>query len=142
MAKNNNNYFSDMIRRFGENWIVAVRPEDIQRSAKRIFKELVKGQINHETHGKYFLDQKFIDNLIIAARNELEINILYFNALNFYFSYFPAVPNLSQEVKHMQVLCDIYNVIYSKLGILKQTGNIGVLLEISTLCYSNRAHLN
>ena len=33
------NYISNMKSQYGENWIVALKPDDIQRNAKRIFKK-------------------------------------------------------------------------------------------------------
>lgn len=140
MAKTN--YIQNMIRQYGENWIVALRPEDIQRSGKRIFKEMVKNQIDYQSEGNYFLDGKFLDNLIISATNELEINTLYFNAVSFYQQYNPNVPNISVQVTHLQVLCYIYSVIYNKLSTVKSTGNIGYLADTSALLYNYRNHLN
>lgn len=139
---NKNNYITNMIRQFGENWIVALKPEDIQRSGKRIFKEIVKGQYDYEQTGKYFLDGKFLDNLIIAASNELEINTLYYNAITFYMQYNPQIPNISVQQTHLQILCYIYNMIYTRLCTVKETGNIGCMHDISAFLYSYRNHLN
>ena len=137
-----NNYITNMIKQFGENWIVALKPEDIQRSGKRIFKEMVKGQYDYEQVGQYFLDGKFLDNLIIAASNELEINTLYFNAVSFYGQNYPQVPNIAVHQNHLNTLCYIYNMIYMRLNTVKETGNIGCLHDISAFLYSYRNHLN
>ena len=51
-APNKNNYITGLMKSYGENWIVALRPEDIQRSGKRIVKEMVRGQFNYEDVGK------------------------------------------------------------------------------------------
>lgn len=142
MAGNKNNYITNMMRQFGDNWIVALKPEDIQRSGKRISKEMVKGQFDYEQVGKYFLDGKFLENLIISINNELEINTLYYNAISFYKSYYPNIPNIGAIENHLQSLCYIYSVIGSKLSCVKQSGNIGYLHDISALLYSYRNHLN
>ena len=136
------NFFTDMIKRFGDNWIVAMTPENVQRSGKRIFKEMVRGVIDYETCGKYFLDPKFLDNLIIAAYNELEVNTLLLNAVAFYQSNFPYIPNISVQVNHFNCLCKIYKTIYDKLTAIKETGNIGWLADTSAILYSYRNHLN
>ena len=142
MANNKNNFITNMIRQYGDNWIVAMNPENIQKSAKRIFKEMVRGQYDYEKLGEYFLDGKFLDNLIVAASNELEINTLYYNALSFYMQSFPQTPNISPAIVHVQKLAYIYNVILQALSTVKQTGNIGYLHNICALLYSYRAHLN
>ena len=102
MASNRSNFITNMMKQFGENWIVALKPEDIQRSGKRIFKEMVRGNYDYQKIGNYFLDGKFLDNLIIAASNELEINTLYLNAVSFYRDSFPQIPNIGVHVNHLQ----------------------------------------
>ena len=139
---NKNNFITNMKKQFGDNWIVSLSPEDIQRSAKRIFKEMVKGQFDYEQLGIYFLDGKFLDNLIVAASNELEINTLYYNALSFYMQSFPQTPNISPAIVHVQKLAYIYNVIHQNLSAVKHSGNIGYLHNVCALLYSYRAHLN
>lgn len=141
MASNKANFITNMMKQFGDNWIVALKPEDIQRSGKRIFKEMVRGNYDYQKIGNYFLDGKFLDNLIIAASNELEINTLYLNAVSFYRDNFPQIPNIGVHVNHLQTICYIYNTILNKLQSVKQTGNIGWLADTSALLYSYRNHL-
>lgn len=136
------NYITNMIKQFGDNWIVALKPDDIQRSAKRIFKEMVKGNFDYEQVGKYFLDGKFLDNLIIAANNELEVNTLYLNAVMFYEQYYPSYPNIKTQEVHLNTLCHIYSTIGNRLQMVKQCGNIGPLVDISAFLFSYRTHLN
>lgn len=136
------NFFTDMIKRFGDNWIIAMTPETIQRSGKRIFKEMVRGSIDYQTCGKYFLDPKFLDNLTIAAYNELEVNTLLLNAVVYYQKAFPYVPNISVQINHFQCLYKIYKTIYDKLNAVKQSGNIGWLADTSAMLYTYRNHLN
>ena len=136
------NYIQNMEKQFGENWIASLRPEDIQRSGKRIFKEMVRGNIDYQQHGKYFLDSKFLDNLIISVRNELEVNTLLFNAVTFYKMYNMDAPNVSVQLTHLQSLCYIYNTILYRLTSVRNTGNIGWLADLSGLLYNHRNHLN
>lgn len=140
MAKNN--YIKQMMDTFGENWIAALKPEDIQRSGRRIVKEMVKGDYNYQELAKYFLDLKFLDNLIICVQNELETYSLYYQAVSFYKQYYPSIPNIGIQQSHLSTLCNIYATILSKLNIVKSTGNIGWLADTSALLYSYRNHLN
>ena len=73
---NNFNYITQQISKNGTDWIAALRPEDIQRQAKRIVRDMVRGSIKYEEVGMYFLDMKFLENLIIGIKNELDINIM------------------------------------------------------------------
>ena len=42
-------YIQMMINNNGDDWIIALRPEDIQRSSKRIVKDMVRGIIDYES---------------------------------------------------------------------------------------------
>ena len=110
------NYIQNLIKQHGENWIVNFSPVDIQnRVAPRVFKDMVRGFIDYEKYGKYFLDSKFMTNLIIACTNELEINSLYATSLEFYMQYHPNVPNINIHLNHLKALCYIYNLLYNRL---------------------------
>ena len=129
---NNNNYFSTSTSRYGtDDFIKLLRPEQIQRSAKeRIFREMVKGQIDYGKYGKYFLDIKFLENLIIAAENELRNNTVCFNALKFYDVNFPGDQDVVYNMRETNIKMIAYYTILQRLQLLKYTSDIGVLTDI------------
>lgn len=136
-----NSYFKQQIDKFGETFVSLVTPDQIQGQAKRIVKELVKGEIEFEKYGQYFLDLKLLDNLIIGISNELSDYSLYSTAVTFYKSYYPMTPNITVRENHLQALCYIYSVILSKLQLVRSTQDIGYLSDISALLYNYRNHL-
>ena len=136
-----NNYFKQNIEKYGPEFVSIVTPDQIQGQSKRIVKELVKGDIELEKYGAYFLDLKLLDNLIIGIKNELDDCSLYYVAVNFYKSYYPSTPNITVRENHLQCLCYIYQTIVNKLEIVKVTQNIGVMSDISALLYNYRNHL-
>lgn len=144
MAKNNKqgNYITQQIQKFGENWLASQTPEIIQSNGKRIIKEMVNNKFNYEQVGKYFLDLKFLDNLIIFVQNELEINTVYFNAVAYYKQCFPAVPNIAIHENHLSCMCYIYSIILSRLEGVRDTGNLSILLDIATVLYQYKNHLS
>lgn len=141
MAKNNS-YVQMMYNQNGEEWISALRPEDIQRSTKRIVKDMVRGSIDYQVFGKFFLDPKFLENLIIGVSNELEINTLNYNACKFYCGYYPQTPNILPHIYHLERSCYIYNTVLERLNLVKMYGNVGYLTDISALLYNDRNNLN
>ena len=141
MAADKNNYFKQNISRVGETFISLVTPDQIQAQAKRICRELVRGEIELEKYGMYFLDLKFLDNLIIGIKNELDDYSLYYSAVNFYRMYYPDTPNITIKENHLYCLCYIYSVILSRLEAVKSNQNIGCLSDISALLYNYRIHL-
>lgn len=135
-------YIKQMEDQRGENWIVTLRPDDIQNSTKRIVKDMVKGNINYEKEGYAFLDPKFLENLFIGCSNELEINTLNFNACMYYKEAFPYTPNINAHIAHLSKVCNIYDTILPRLSAVKMSGNIGFLVDIPALLYNDRNHLN
>ena len=125
-------YFGAMRKKFQDDNIVwYLKPEQIQKAAKdRIFREMVSGAINYSENGKYFQDSKFLENLIIAAQNELTNNIIIRDALRMYTCMFPGYMDAGKLVARYENLTYIMNIILNKLNEVKFTGNIGVLTDI------------
>ena len=139
MAKNG--YIDSMVKQYGEDWIVSMKPEDIQRSTRRLVKDMVKGNVDYEKHGKYFYDPKFLENVLIAVTNELEISSLHYNALVFYKSYYPQIPQINLYINNDYAVMTVYNTIYTKLNWFRQKGDLGSFAEISPLLYQYRNNI-
>ena len=127
-----NNYFTTMIKKYNRNdFIIALKPKQIQRSAKeRIFREMVKGQIDYAQLVSYYLDSKFLENLIIAADNELKNNIACESALSFYDLNFPGQSIIIHNKTKFSNLRIVFETILQRLDYLKMTGEIGCLTDI------------
>ena len=140
---NKQNYLQ-MVTKNGEdeNWSVLQTPENIQRSSKRIIKEIAKGLYDYEKQGKFFLDMKFLENLIIGLTNELEINTLNLNACRFYYQYYPQIPNLGPHILHLEALVRLFSLVIERLNYVKMTGNIGYMVDLPGLMYTDRKHLD
>ncbi len=132
MAQQQNNYFTSNIRRWNrEDFLWQMKPEQIQKDAKnRIFREMVKGQIDYSQFGNYYLDPKFLENLIISANNELTNNIVVARALEFYDINFPGDANVTTNRMKHNGLCNIYSTLLQRLNAVKQTQDIGYLTDI------------
>lgn len=137
------NYIQNLVKQYGDNWIVNFSSTDIQnRVAPRVFKDMVRGYINYETVGKYFLDSKLLENLIIACNNELEVNNLYAMSVEMFMQYYPQYPNISAHLNHLKCLVFIYNILNQKFQMVKETGNIGYFADISSILLGYKNHLN
>jgi hypothetical protein len=130
-----------MVTQFGEDWAARVTPDAIQRSTKRIVKEIAKGSIDYEQYGQQFMEPKFIENLIIGITNELEINTMDLTACQFYYAHFPSTPNMGNHIQHLSRVYYIYNVVLERVNYVKLSGNIGYMVDIPGLLYSDRKHV-
>ena len=126
------NYFTSSIKHYGtEDFIQLLRPEDIQRSAKeRIFREMVRGKIDYTQFGKYYLDSKFLANLIVACENELTNNDVTAQALIMFDTINPGHMEIIHCRNQHTNLVSIYRVLLERLRTLEVTGNVGVLTDI------------
>ena len=128
-----NNYFTTMISKYNgnQNFIQLQKPEQIQQSAKtRIFREIVKGQIDFAQFGMYFLDPKFMENIIIAANDLMVEYSTIFAALEFYDYAHPGSMDVLRIKTKYGFLIQIFNVLLNKFGEVKMTGTIGILTDI------------
>ena len=134
--KQENNFFSNMKKKYDgvPNFVWYLKPEQIQKSAKdRIFREMIRGQISYDDNGQYFQDSKFLENLIIAAQDELINNSTIRDALVYYDSSLPGNQNVITLRARYENLVYIYNVLYNKLMNVKMSGNVGCLIDIQNI---------
>ena len=99
------------------NFFVNMRDEDLRRQVKRIVRDMVRGSIKYEEVGMYFLDMKFLENLIIGIKNELDINIMNYNACCFQYQYYPMIPNLGNHITALSNAITVYQTVLNKLNI-------------------------
>ena len=128
-----NNYFTTMISRYNgiEDFIPFLKPEQIQRSAKeRIFREMARGQIDYSQFGKYYLDNKFLENMIVAANDELINTEIICRSLLLMDTMYPGDLNVTRVRTRQEVLRFIFNIIYTRLYNVKMTNDIGYLTDI------------
>jgi hypothetical protein len=145
MAKNNQKNFITQQMQNNQNgvyWLNFITPDLIQRNTKRIVKEIVNNKYNYEQVGNYFLDPKFLDNLIEGIKYELEINTLYYNAVSYYKNIDPGYPHLVIHVNQLSALCIVYNTILDRLYMVDREKNIGYLSDLSALLNQYRNYLN
>lgn len=132
-------WIEDQIRRFGEDFILRMNPENIQRSAKsRIFKDMVKGNIDYGVYGMYFIESKFLENLIIAASNELQNNDVVLRALIEFDNNHPGDSLVIQNRTYYHGRCCIFKTILDRLYAVKSSYNVGYLSDISYVLHGYR----
>ena len=140
MANNRQNYFDQNIRQYGDDFIVALTPEKIQRAAKtRLFREMVQGYIDYTKYGKYYTDPKFSENLLIAAYDEYVNNSIIFIALREFDFHHPGDNRIVIMIGKHQNLTYVYQVLYNTLYAMKINDyNVGYLSNITAMLYQYR----
>ena len=82
MAKSRTNYFEMNIQKKGEDFLDAKSIDEIQRDAKkRIFQDMAFGNIDYEKYGRYFMEPRFLEQLIVTAFDEMENHRVKYTAL-------------------------------------------------------------
>lgn len=136
MANNNRktmSYFDTNIQKGGENFLLNKSVQEIQKDArKRIFKDMVFGNVDYSKHGKYFMDARFLELLINASEEELQKHYLLFNAISMFDLANPGTNRVPQLVRSESELFTTFNWINYYLKMVRDTGfNISYLPEMS-----------
>ena len=131
------NFFKVYASRYNTpDFMVYLSPEDIQREAKRIFREIIKGKIDFAVYGSYFQNPKFVENLLVAC--EALYNFNNTNAIALYY-YATQLKDGSEQVRYNYEtsvnLSNCYGLILSRLRQLKASyyTDVGCITNIPIL---------
>lgn len=114
-----------------------IKPNEVQRLAIGIFKDLAYGNITQADIDKYstfFLDHSNLDNLIIVAAQRTQEATIHCNALEEYFKVYqseaqnPVATNLHRKD---YATYTVFNTFVNTLTSVKNTGDIRYLYSIS-----------
>ena len=127
------NYFSQSIEKMGENFLAQKTTDMIRRDAKnRIFKDIVNGSIDYTKYGRYFMDSRFLNQLISTAEEELNIHRVQRMALEFYDFSFPGYPLVIELVKRERVIEYVLDMIYNYLKLVRDSNfDVGYLPQLT-----------
>lgn len=134
--KNNqrDNYFQSNIAKYGEDFIHQKPPRMLQFDAKkRLFKDMVFGNINYDEFGKYFTDPEYVDNLIAVATTMQQEHAITSMALGEFSAMHGDNTATILARRHANV-AGIFGSIVQQLTNVKQSGyNIQSLMYIVTM---------
>ena len=133
-----NNYFTINKQKFGDNFIAQKSAQDIQRDAKKkIFKDMVYGNIDDGVDGIYYTDANFLDNLITVAMIEMDVHGVTADALNNYTLMNGGDPRIAiaaQKAAQHRNTAAVLKVLLDAFLIIKNSGmNISCLNDIAQL---------
>jgi hypothetical protein len=135
-----NNYFTINIQKYGDNFVAQKAAQDIQRDArKKIFKDIVFGNIDYDAYGQYFTDATFLDNLITVAMTEKDIHEVTGDALSKYALQYPQDPRsplaMQKAAQHKNTGAALSVLLGAFLTIKNTNMNISCLPSITTAVY-------
>lgn len=130
-------WIEEQIAQKGPEWLTFVNPETIQTIAKRrVFREMVNGFIDYEKFGIYFQDPKFLENIIIAAREELQSNTVVASALTLMDNTYPGYPEVIKNRSKYERKVYVFEILYRHLMMVKDNYyNIGYLNDVAAILH-------
>ena len=137
-TQKSNNYFSINAQKFGDNFVAQKSAQDIQRDAKKkLFKDMVFGNIDYDVYGQYFTDATFLDNLITVAMNERDIHFIEAEALNQYDLTHPGGTIAPvKAVQHREAMLALDYIFQSLVNVKNSGMNIMYLTGITTAVHA------
>lgn len=136
MAKQRQSYFDQAVRDLGENFLSFKDVTTIQRDAKkRIFKDMAFGNINYEKYGIYFMDPRFIDNLIIAAEDEMTNHMYKAQSLYMFDMANPGIQKVIALQAFEARLWSAFTIIWQHMSYIKNT-NYSDISQLPNLTFA------
>lgn len=82
-GKNNNkNFFSNNAKKNGDNFLESMDPKSLRYSAKKIFSDIAKSNIDYDQYWQYFTNNMLIDALIDVAYTNMTLHTTDANMYN------------------------------------------------------------
>lgn len=131
--KNNNNinnYFSQNIKEFGENFLKYKNPKNIENDAMRVFRDLARRKVDIDKYGSYFLDDTFITILIkVASEKYIYFNVAW-TGVDLLANTSQPNPDVINVLDKLSRSKQAYNIILLALNEIKRTRNYAYLYSL------------
>ena len=133
-------YFDTNVQKGGEDFLLGKSVQEIQKDAKkRIFKDMVFGNIDYSKYGKYFMDARFLQLLINTSEEEMIKHQLLFAAISGFDLANPGINRVPQLISTESQLYSVFYCINSYLIMVRDNDfNISCLPELSLKIYQYR----
>ena len=131
--KKNNDYFSQAIQQFGENFLAYKTARDLEMDAVKIFRGLARGNINIDRYGCYFLDQQLLHACLQTAYSKSTLYNISYAGVNmlkdsiFASGQTPDI-NIITILDYHKKSAEAYNIILNGLNNVSNTGDINYLI--------------
>lgn len=130
--KKGNDYFTQSIQQYGENFLQYKNARDLEMDAIKVFRGLARGNINIDRYGCYFLEPQFLNACVQAAYSKyvyFKISQDGVNLLNdtIYASGVTPDPNIIMILDHHKKSAEAYNIILAGLNNIRTTNDINYL---------------
>lgn len=131
--KKQNDYFSQSIQQYGENFLQYKNARDLEMDSIKVFRGLARGNINIDRYGCYFLEPQFLNACIQAAYSKLVYFNISFSGVNYYKDAIFASgntpdPNIIMVLDHHKKCSEAYKIILDNLNNIRSTGDINYLV--------------
>lgn len=130
--KKGNDYFTQSIQQYGENFLQYKNARDLEMDAIKVFRGLARGNINIDRYGCYFLEPQFLNACVQAAYSKwtyFKISYEGVNLLkdNIFASGMTPDPNIIMILDHHKKSAEAYNIILAGLNNIRSTGDINYI---------------
>ena len=125
------NYFEMNLRDHDENFIYNRSTQDLQRDAKkRIFKDMIYGNIDYEVFGSYFTIPNFVDALMNVAKVERDKHNITAVALQKFHMETADAAAYILSVQHSNCACVLNCILFNLEKVKMNNYDIKFLLDL------------
>lgn len=133
-------YFDMNIQKSGDGFLLNKSVTEIQKDArKRIFKDMVFGNIDYAKYGSYFMNARFLEQLIIVSEEEMEKHGLLHQGARLLDIMYPGTPKVPQlMIVESKLFTTFYHINYYLKCVRDFGYDISFLPELTMKIYEFR----
>lgn len=141
-----NNYFTQNIQQYGENFLQLKNARELEMDAIKVFRNLARENVDLNSHGHYFLNQDFLNACLTAAYSKWTYFTISFNGVNCLVDSIlkqgqTPDPNILTILDHHRKSAEAYNIIYNGLINIQNSNSVSYLVVLVNSVSPFRAYV-
>ena len=119
-----NNFFTQNIEKYGDNFLDYINARTIQMQSINIFRNIAKGRVNLDKYGHYFTFSQFLEPCIESARSKYEVCAITLNAMQCYIYSGASSPAIASTFDYHKKNYEAYSIILQQLNNIKMDNDV------------------
>lgn len=126
-GRRENNFFTQNIDRYGENFLDYLNARDIQNASVNIFRSIARGRVNLDKYGHYFTFNQFLEPCIEVAKTKYLLYSISYQGVDCLIRSSKSSPDIVAVLDYHKKCFEAYTIILQQLNNIKMNKDVNHL---------------